>query len=181
MSSKQPNTLYGVAAEFESAEQLLDAAREARRAGYRRVRAYSPYYIEGLADVLEKRTNISAWIVPVALLVGAFSGYMLQYWTSTNVYEFNIGGRPVVSWPSFMIITFEAAILFTALALVGTMFAQNALPLPYHPIFNTPNFGEASRSRFFLCIESIDPEFDLQDTAEFLASLEPINVSEVES
>jgi Protein of unknown function (DUF3341) len=54
------------------------------------------------------------------------------------------------------------------------------LPMPYHPVFNVERFQMATRNRFFLCIESIDPKFDREATRRFLESVGPQGVYEVE-
>jgi hypothetical protein len=59
------------------------------------------------------------------------------------------------------------------------MIVLNGLPRPYHPVFNVERFANASRSKFFLCIESEDPKFDRELTAGFLESLNPEEISEV--
>jgi hypothetical protein len=172
--------MYGLAAEFPDAESLLKAAQQTREAGYNKVKAYTPYYVEGLEEVLDdNHFDIVPYLVVAMLFIGAGIGFFLQYWTSTEVYQFNIGGRPINSWPSFMIITFEFGILFAALTAVGALFIRSGLPQPYHPVFNASNIEQASRSRFFLCIETRDKNFRLDKTTEFLQKLGPEAVSEV--
>jgi hypothetical protein len=171
--------IYGVMAEFDSPTSLVNAARAAREKGYRKLDAYSPFPIEELSDVLHLHKNKLPLIVLIGGIVGGLTGYLLQYYVSVIYFPINIAGRPLNSWPSYVVITFELTILFAALSAVLGLLALCGLPMPYHPVFNVPRFALASRNRFFLCIESRDPLYDLDKTSEFLESLEPREVSEV--
>ena len=173
------NDIYGLMAEFEEPEQLLAAARRAGETGYRRVQAYSPYAVEGLAEALKQNHTRLPMIVLCGGATGGIGGYALQLWTMASDYPLNVGGRPLHSWPAFIPVTFETTILGAALAAVLGMLWLNGLPEPYHPVFNLPNFKLASRNRFFLCIRSNDPLFEPAGARQFLEDLKPIRVDEV--
>jgi len=171
--------VYGLMAEFDNPTALVKAARAARDKGYRKLDAFSPFPIEGLTDALHLHKNKLPLIVLTGGIIGGLTGYLLQYYITVISFPINIGGRPLHSWPSYIIITFELTILFAALSAVLGLLGLCGLPMPYHPVFNAPRFALASRNRFFLCIESEDPLFDPAATGDFLRSLEPHEVSEV--
>jgi hypothetical protein len=171
--------IYGVMAEFDNPSALVSAARAARAKGYRKLDAYSPFPIEELTDALHLHKNKLPLIVLAGGVIGGLTGFFLQYWIAVIYFPINIAGRPLNSWPSFIIITFELTILFASLSAVLGMMALCGLPMPYHPVFNVPRFSAASRNRFFLCIEAADPLFDPAQTSQFLGTLEPTEVSEV--
>jgi len=168
--------VYGLLAEFESAEALLNAAHRTHQAGYRQTDAYSPFPIHGLAEALGFNDRRLSPIVLAGGITGALAGYGLQYWTQVIAYPLNIGGRPDHSWVSFIPPTFETTILFAAFTAGLTMLALNGLPRPYHPVFNAKRFHLASQETFFLSIEAADPKFDADGTRAFLMSLDPREV-----
>jgi hypothetical protein len=172
--------IYGLMAEFEDPTALVTAARRTYEEGYRRMDAYSPFPIEELSEAIGFHHSRLPVIVFLGGLFGCVAGFGLQYWISVIDYPLNVGGKPTYSWPSFIPPTFEMTILFAALAAVLGMLALNGLPEPYHPVFNVSRFALATRNRFFLCIEAIDPKFDLEGTRRFLETLTPRNVSEVD-
>jgi hypothetical protein len=171
--------VYGVMAEFETPGELARATKAAVDKGYKKLDAYSPFPIEEVADALHLHHNKLPLIVLAGGLTGGTLGYLLQFFITTIYYPINIAGRPLHSWPSYIIITFELTILLASISTVFGLFALCGLPMPYHPVFNAPRFALASHDRFFLCIESTDPMFDSAKTSEFLATLDPKEVSEV--
>ena len=171
--------IYGLMAEFDNPTALVKAARAAREQGYRRLDAFSPFPIEGLTDALHLHRNKLPLIVLTGGVIGGLTGYLLQYYITVISFPINIGGRPLHSWPSYIVITFELTILFAALSAVLGLLGLCGLPMPYHPVFNAPRFALASNNRFFLCIEAADPLFDVAATGDFLRGLEPHEVTEV--
>jgi hypothetical protein len=172
--------LYGVMAEFTDAERLLEAAHRTYAQGYRRLDAYTPVPVEGLAEAIGFERNRLPLIVLLGGLLGGVGAFFMQWYSSVIDYPLNIGGRPLNSWPAFIPITFEVTILVAALSAVFGMLGLNGLPKPYHPVFNIPSFEMASRSHFFLVVHGDDPKFDRAAVREFLEGLGPKDVFEVE-
>jgi hypothetical protein len=179
-SAKKTEAVYGLMAEFKTAERLLEAARHTHEAGYRRIDAFAPFPIEGLAEAIGFHRTRLPLVVFLGGIVGGGAGFSLQYYAAAVSYPINVGGRPLNSWPAFIPVTFEMTILFAAAAAVFGMLALNGLPTPYHPVFNVPRFALASRDRFFLCIKARDPMFDRELTRKFLETLDPREVTAIE-
>ncbi|WP_371764884.1 DUF3341 domain-containing protein [Massilia sp.] len=171
--------MYGLLAEFPSADALCAAARHARDNGYTRVEAYSPFAIEGLDDIVGADKG---WIAPLTLVGGILGGagtYFLQWYAAVVDYPINIGGRPLHSWPAFIPATFEITILGAAVAAVLAMLVLNGLPRLYHPLFEVEEFELASRNRFFLCLPARDPVFAPGPARDLLEELHPLLLREV--
>lgn len=183
MRGRGPGTpeIYGVMAEFNSPHDVVEAAHTVRSQGYRKVDAYSPYPMEELSHALGFDHSALPKLVLGGGILGLVAVYALQYWSAVIEYPMNIGGRPLHSWPAFIIPTFEGTILFASLTAVLGVLALNGLPEPYHPVFNVPTFALASRDKFFLCIEARDPKFDREKTRDFLRALPGVvDVAEVD-
>jgi hypothetical protein len=171
--------IYGLLAEFPSAEALCAAARHVRENGYTRAEAYSPFAIEGLDEVLGDARDRTA---PAALIGGVLGGagtWFLQWYAAVVDYPINVGGRPLNSWPAFIPATFELVILGAAVAAVLAMLVQNGQPKLYHPLFEVEEFELASRNRFFLCLPAHDPVFAPGPARTLLADLQPMLLREV--
>lgn len=178
-STSATPALYGLLAEFDTPDAVIAAARRAREAGYTKLDGYSPYPLEELIDALRLRRTRLPWFVLLGGIVGCAAGFALQIWTSVVDYPLNIGGRPYLSLPAFIVPAYETTILFAAIAAVIGMIAFSGLPLPYHPVFNVPSFSLASSERFFLSIEASDPKFTHEETRRFLEGLGPVGVYDI--
>jgi hypothetical protein len=178
-SIEDVNPLYGLMAEFETAGELVAAARRTREAGFRKFDAFTPFPIHELDDAMDLHDNRVSLFTLIGGLIGCVGGFGLASWVEGVALPLNIGGRPLISAPMYIPITFECTVLIGGLTAAISMILLNGLPSPYHPVFNVERFANASRSKFFLCIESDDPKFDRDLTAGFLESLGPEEIAEV--
>jgi hypothetical protein len=172
MHAESTPSLYGVMAEFETTDQYVAALRKVRAAGYTKFDGFSPIPVHEASSAMGLPKN------PVSFMV-LCGGIALATWVSMVAYPVNIGGRPLFSWPAFIPPVFETTVLFAALTAVFGTLALNGLPTLYHPVWNVPQFARASSDRFFVCIESDDPKFDLATVKSFLSGLGSLEVSEV--
>jgi len=175
-----PPAIHGLLAEFDTPRQLVDATKRAYAAGYRRMDTFSPFPIEEAWEAIGHHDRRLSLIVLCGGIAGLLTGFSLEEWVHNIAYPANIAGKPLNSWPQFIPVIFELTILFAAIAGVIGMIVLNGLPQPYHPAFNVERFEHASRDKFFLLVESEDPQFDRQTTADFLKGLNASEVSEVE-
>ena len=168
----------GLVACFASEDELLAAVRRARAAGYTHVDAFTPYPVDGLAELLPRASTPIGWIVFALGVLGAAGAYALQYW-ATHDYPVNVGGRPLHSWPAFIPVTFELSVLAAATGGVLALAWLCRLPRLHHSMFTVPGFERASQDRLFVLIRDDDPNFNRLRTQTFLEESHPEFVTEV--
>jgi hypothetical protein len=167
--------IFGMMAEFDGPERLIEAARQARAARFRAIDTYSPFPIEELTEILELADIRIPILTAVGGILGAVIGFGLQVHTNL-AFPIDIGNRPLIATPGFMLITFELGVLGAVLATIFGMLILNRLPRLHHPVFDIETFGLASMDKFFLVIFSNDRRFDSEATRDFLMGLRPHRV-----
>lgn len=172
---------YGLMAEFDSAEKLLDAAEKTKNMGYSHWDAFSPFPLHGLSEAMGIKTYTVQKATLGGGIIGGLLGYGLQYVVNVFIYPINVGGRPLNSIPSFIPITFELTILLSALTAAFGMLILNGFPRLYHPVFNVGAFRKASIDSFFICIERQDPLFEEVKVRGFFEALGARGIYDVEA
>ncbi len=163
--------LWGVSAEFDDADTLLDAVRSLAPRALGRLDTYSPVPLPAVADALGiQHPPMNVVAILGALAGGAAMMAMCLYATAYD-YVFNIGGRPLYSWPAFVVPTVSFATLTGAFAVYVGLLALNRLPTLNHPSFNIPNFSRSTQDRYFLVVESRGDRFDPDGVEGALAGL----------
>ncbi len=172
--------VYGLLAEFDTPTQMVDAARRVRDAGYTKTDAFSPFPIHEIDEALGVKRSILPFLVLGGGITGLLTGLGLTTFVHVFEYPIIVGGRPFFSLTSFIVPMFELTILFSAFVAVFGMLLLNGLPQPYHPVFNVPRFALATREKFFLLIETKDPQFDYEATRSFMEGLNAQEVFDVD-
>ncbi len=173
--------LWGVSAEFDTSEAMVAALLALRDRGFGRLEAYSPVPIPAAAEVLRAPSQpVFPFGVGVAFL-GAGTMFGMCTWATIVGYRFNIGGRPLFSWPAFIVPSVSFGCLLGALTVFGVMLALSRLPRLNHPAFNIPQFTRVTENGFFVAVEARDEAFDADSVEEALTALtmQPRRISRV--
>jgi hypothetical protein len=159
-----------VLAEFPTPDELVKATNEMRLKGFQGMDTYSPYPLHGGSEAL----GLPPSKVPLIALCGAITGTVtalaFQTYMNTLDYPLNVGGRPLLSLPAWIPITFELAVLCTAFGIFFGLLGLSRLPQPYHPVFEHDAFRSASTHGYWLSVPKLDG-VDVQDVTNKLQSL----------
>lgn len=170
---------HGLLARFRTAGELIAGIDDLRAAGYRDLEAFTPYPVDGLAETLKQDAS---W-VPIAALTAALLVpalvYFMQWYSASIDYPFVAGGKPLHSWPAFLLVSVVWLLLAAVVAAVLAMLAGNRLPELYHPVFNVPAFSRASDDGLFLLVRASDAHFELGSTSRRLEELGAAEIAEV--
>jgi hypothetical protein len=148
-----------IVAEFASAETLTRAAQSAAHRGHRAQDALTPYPLPEIWEHLSHRPKRPiGWVMFAAGLSAALAIYLMQWFSATVDYPIISGGRPLHSWQVFLLIVFEACILFASFAGFVAYLRDCRLPSLHHPLFEIRAIERASQDRFFLVFETVDEE-----------------------
>ncbi len=172
--------IWGVSAEFDTADAMVAAIRRLRPLGFGRLDAFTPYPVPELGEALRLRAQPTAPFAVAGAILGGLGMMGMCAYATVSAYPFDIGGRPLFSWPAYVVPSVSAAMMTGALAVTGALLVLNRLPRLNHPAFNIPDFTRASADRFFLAVEAADG-FDPVAVEDALAALavRPRRVSRV--
>ncbi len=180
MSKPTKKKIFGLLAEYDSAQAVYHACEQVRDAGYKVWDSYTPFAVHNLDKAMGLGPSVLPWIVFAMGMTGAALAISFQWWTSSIDYPIIIAGKPYFSWQAFVPVTFELGVLFSAFGAVFGMLGLNRLPMWYHSLFNSERFARFSDDKFFIAIEARDPKYDPQRTRELLERTGAAHVEEVE-
>lgn len=176
MANKKFFLASGLLAEFETPEKMLEAASALRDRGVRRMDTYSPYPVHGVEESMGLPKSPVSKIVLVAGIAGAVFAYWIQWLTNAFIYPLNVGGRPAHAAPAFLLITFETMVLFGGFAALFSVIGLSRLPRYWDPLFEVKEFESASIDRFWVGVDSRDPNYEPEELAKLWRELGALQV-----
>ena len=112
---------------FDDEKPLLQAVKKLQESNEKIIDVLTPFPVHGLDKALRmKRTSIPM-IGFIFGALGGLLGFIFQAWIFTIDYPLVFGGKPFLSVPSFIPVTFECTILFAALSMVAAFLIRSRL------------------------------------------------------
>ena len=174
------NNLYCVSALFDTPDKIINAARKTTEAGYKKFDVNTPYPVHGMDKAMGMGQSKIGYITLFFGLSGAVFIFLFMWWTFASNYNIVVGGKPFLSAPAFIPITFETTVLFAAIStFVGMIAVFFKLPHNSHPLHDTEYMKAVSGDKFGLVIEADDEQFERNKVTEFLKSLGAYQVADV--
>ena len=171
---------FGILAKFDTPADIMHAAEKVRDAGFKRWDVITPFPIHGMDGAMGLKRSWVPRFTIVGGTIGFVTGMLMIFYTNAVEYPLIVGGKPLFS-PHFAFpVSYELTILFAAFASILGMFILNKLPMHYHSALKTERVAEMSDDKFFLYIESEDPQYDDAKTRTFIEGLHPVEVSDME-
>ncbi len=138
---------------FHGPDSALAAAGTLKGAGFATPELISPVPMEGVEEVLGEKKSVIKNFTFFGGLIGGMSGFLLAAGTAV-LYLHPTGGRPIITIPPFLIITYEATILFGILFTVLGFFISARLPAIRDRVY----VPEAAVDKFAVTVSCDDDE-----------------------
>lgn len=169
------STFKGVIGIFDDPEAVITASKGAHKQGWRKFDVYTPFPVHGLAEAIGIPRSKIPWVTLVAGLTGASVGFLFQAWTSAIDWPINIGGKPMISWPAFIPVTFEMTILIAGLSTAAALFVTCKLPKRHEK----PMALKLTDNEFGLFVPATEAGFSKDVVMTFLKEAKANEVREI--
>ena len=174
------NKLYAVTALFDTPDKIINAAKKTTEAGYKKYDVNTPYPVHGIDKAMGMGHSKIGYVTLFFGLAGATFIFLFMWWTFASSYNLVVGGKPFLSAPAFIPITFETTVLLAAVStFVGMLAVYFRLPDNNHPLHDTDYMKAVSVDKYGLVIEAEDEQFDKEKVTEFLRSLGAYKVRDI--
>lgn len=162
---------------YKTPAELIDAIGKVRSLNVqtRNMEALSPFPLHEIDHALGLKRSFIPYLTLVFGLSGAALLFLFQVWTSAIDWPINVGGKPFISWPAFIPITFEGGILFGGVLTILALFAILKLPITSDPLDE-----RLTNDCFGLFVDETDPNFKKEDVQKVLNECGAIEVKQID-
>jgi len=112
---------------YDNPDSTYAVTKQLMHEGYDVHDVYSPFAIHGLDRVMKVKRSRLSIAAFVFAMIGVTSALSLMTYAGYFDWQHNIGGKPNLHIPTYIPITFELGILFTAFGMVGCFFIVNRM------------------------------------------------------
>lgn len=146
----QKSYLIGI---FDNEDNLLHAGKKLKQNNLSIYDFYTPFPVHGLDEIQNIERTRLPFVTLAAGITGLTIAILFQVWTSAFDWPINVGGKPMLSIPAFIPVTFELMVLFGALISVLAFFIRsNLYPTKDSIVFNKRQLDD----RFIVLVEADD-------------------------
>lgn len=172
--------LYSVTGLFNNPDDIINAAEQSAKAGYKKYDINTPYPVHGLSTAMKISPSKLGYVALFIGLGGVLFAVLAMSWIAIFEYPIVVGGKPFFSLPAFIPITFEVTVLSASIAtVVAMLFFFFKLPNISHPLHDTDYMKSVSVDKFGISIQADDPLFNEEQVKHFLNTLKAEKVTSV--
>lgn len=161
---------------FTDELDLLDAVKELQEKGIKIADVRTPFPVHGLDSALKFSRSRLPKVAFIAGAIGATLGLLFQIWVSTEGWPLIIGGKPHNALPSFIPVTFELTILFSAFAMGFAFLMRSKLGPGKIPIILDENVTD---DHFQIILSEKNNQANEIELADALKATGALNVKQV--
>ena len=169
---RKPKPTRAVLALYDDPDRLLNAAAIAKEHGFTGLDAYTPYAVHGLSEALGIRKSWIPYVTLVMGLTGATLGLTFEIWTQAFDWPLIVGGKPFISLPAFIPVTFECGVLIGGTMTLAALFLACGLPDFKSPILDR----NLTNDRFGLYVPEYGPDWNQERVFSILRRTGPVDM-----
>ncbi len=138
-----------IIAAFDQEDQCAQAVHELHEANLGELRSFSPFPSHKIQHAFARPKSPARWATFTGGVTGVLTGLAITIGTTWE-WNLNAGGKPLVSWPPFIVICFELMILLGGIFGLLGFFAFAGVPalepeFGYRERFGSDQFGVVVR------------------------------------
>ena len=112
---------------FKNEDNVVSAIQELKQSSYKFIRINTPIPSHKIMDVLKLKKSWVGWFTLCGGILGFIGGFALAIFTATR-WNLIVSGKPIVAIIPFVVVGFEATILFSVFGNVIGLLTQTRLP-----------------------------------------------------